>query len=271
MVINTWLLLNPSHLLHDYRMGAIPLTKTLTDPRNMLTILTFSAYLFVGLFSLGAFGNSHQQVSEQVSEWKGRRTRERGRELNYFKRSSSQKAVLFGLAMLVFPFVPASNLFMTVGFVVAERVLYLPSLGACFIAGYGAWVLISSAKKSVRSLAISGVFLLILTQSVKVVMRNPVWESKLTLYEAGVKLYPENGNLLGNIGLNYRRRGDSKLAEKVYRYSMEVAPNASLSFMNFGVMLKEDGRLREAEEVCVGVRCVCGVCVKLKPSLYCRF
>jgi hypothetical protein len=31
-----------------------------------------------------------------------------------------------GLALLVIPFLPASNLFFKVGFVVAERVLYIP-------------------------------------------------------------------------------------------------------------------------------------------------
>jgi hypothetical protein len=30
---------------------------------------------------------------------------------------------------------------------------------------------------------------------------------------------------------------------------MEVAPEASLAFMNYGVMLKEDGRLKEAEQL----------------------
>ena len=165
--------------------------------------------------------------------------------------SRNQRVVLLGLAMMVFPFIPASNLFMTVGFVVAERILCLPSLGACFIVGYGVLVLLKSSKKAVRSLTLVITLLLIVLQSAKVVVRNPDWESKLTLYEAGVKLYPTNGNLLGNIGLNYRRRGDSELAEKVYRHSMKVDPDASLSFMNFGVMLKEDGRLKEAEEVCV--------------------
>lgn len=31
-----------------------------------------------------------------------------------------------GLLLLVIPFIPASNLFVTVGFVIAERVLYIP-------------------------------------------------------------------------------------------------------------------------------------------------
>lgn len=40
------------------------------------------------------------------------------------KRESRE--VLVGLLFLAFPFIPASNLFFRVGFVVAERVLYMP-------------------------------------------------------------------------------------------------------------------------------------------------
>lgn len=39
---------------------------------------------------------------------------------------SEHEEVLVGLLFLVLPFIPASNLFFRVGFVVAERVLYMP-------------------------------------------------------------------------------------------------------------------------------------------------
>jgi len=42
-----------------------------------------------------------------------------------------------GLALVVVPFLPASNIFFTVGFVVAERVLYLSSIGSCIITVLG--------------------------------------------------------------------------------------------------------------------------------------
>ena len=42
-----------------------------------------------------------------------------------------------GLALLVLPFLPASNLFFPVGFVVAERVLYMPSMGFCLLVAHG--------------------------------------------------------------------------------------------------------------------------------------
>ena len=44
---------------------------------------------------------------------------------------------VFALSLLLLPFLPASNLFFPVGFVVAERVLYLPSMGFCLLVAIG--------------------------------------------------------------------------------------------------------------------------------------
>lgn len=44
---------------------------------------------------------------------------------------------LLGLSWTVITFLPAMNLFFPVGFVVAERVLYLPSMGFCFLLALG--------------------------------------------------------------------------------------------------------------------------------------
>ena len=51
------------------------------------------------------------------------------------------RLVAMSLALLVLPFMPASNLFFRVGFVVAERVLYLPSAGFCLLVALGATAL----------------------------------------------------------------------------------------------------------------------------------
>lgn len=44
---------------------------------------------------------------------------------------------LQALSLIVLPFIPASNLFFPVGFVVAERVLYVPSMGFCMLVANG--------------------------------------------------------------------------------------------------------------------------------------
>ncbi len=45
--------------------------------------------------------------------------------------------MLQALALMVIPFIPASNLFFPVGFVVAERILYTPSMGFSLLVALG--------------------------------------------------------------------------------------------------------------------------------------
>ena len=59
--------------------------------------------------------------------------------------------------MVVVPFLPASNIFIRVGFVVAERVLYLPSAGYCLLVALGVAALSGSRfRKWVHSLCSLG-------------------------------------------------------------------------------------------------------------------
>ena len=44
-----------------------------------------------------------------------------------------ERTFLIGYVLMIVPFLPASNIFFPVGFVIAERVLYLPSLGFIII------------------------------------------------------------------------------------------------------------------------------------------
>ena len=52
--------------------------------------------------------------------------------------------------MLVIPFVPASNLFFPVGFVVAERVLYIPSMGYAALVALGITTIFGQNKQQVH-------------------------------------------------------------------------------------------------------------------------
>lgn len=48
-----------------------------------------------------------------------------------------RQLTLLSLSLLLLPLLPASNLLFPVGFVLAERVLYLPSMGACLLIAIG--------------------------------------------------------------------------------------------------------------------------------------
>lgn len=53
---------------------------------------------------------------------------------------------MMSLAMLVVPYLPASNVVVHVGFVVAERVLYVPSSGWCLLFAIGLSIIIKHQK-----------------------------------------------------------------------------------------------------------------------------
>ncbi|PNF31383.1 hypothetical protein B7P43_G09725 [Cryptotermes secundus] len=100
---------------------------------------------------------------------------------------SNAEILLLSLAFIALPFLPATNVFFYVGFVVAERVLYIPSVGYCLLIGLGCNVIHSRASKS---LVFVGVALLLATFSIRTVQRNRDWVDEESLYRAGIPVNP---------------------------------------------------------------------------------
>ena len=66
--------------------------------------------------------------------------------LNHCTYMYFYRLVMISLAMVIVPFLPATNLLLHVGFVVAERVLYLPSAGWCLLFALGLTLMIKRYK-----------------------------------------------------------------------------------------------------------------------------
>lgn len=111
-VLNFVLMLRPSTLSFDWSMGAVPLIESILDQRNFISLAFYTA-LGVGSYKSS---NTLFRIDHQVR--------------------SISKIFTLGLTMIILPFLPASNLFFYVGFVVAERVLYIPSIGFCLFMGF---------------------------------------------------------------------------------------------------------------------------------------
>jgi hypothetical protein len=165
------------------------------------------------------------------------------------RRLHPHMILLVGLILLVIPFLPASNLFFPVGFVVAERILYLPSMGLCMLVGYSAHKMATAKHKVISLCARAGLACLITTHATKTVLRNGDWHSQLTLFSSAVQHYPQNPHMLVNVAKEYREIGDHHQAELAYRRAMMVAPHSPAAFVNFGSMLKHLNRSGEAELV----------------------
>jgi len=103
--------------------------------------------------------------------------------------------VVMSVAMMVIPYIPASNLVAYVGFVVAERVLYIPSLGFCLLVGHGFVKLMERFEESnSRKMLLTISFILVLTAlGGRTVIRNVDWASEESLYRSGISVNPAKG------------------------------------------------------------------------------
>lgn len=113
-------------------------------------------------------------------------------------------AILLSIALLALPFLPAANLFFYVGFVVAERILYLPSVGYCLLVGLGVGKLMDPRRGPLRSqrkryAVMACVSVMLIACSVKTVYRNYDWRDEESLYRSAIGVNPPKGNLVDKI------------------------------------------------------------------------
>ena len=131
-------------------------------------------------------------------------------------RNSGVDLTVIALSMLVLPFIPATNLFFYVGFVVAERVLYIPSMGYCLLVALGFHLIDDclrqkqlrlrqqqqkerhrwkqlQASNSLRLLFRWGFVILLVVYSARTIQRNRDWHTEETLYRSGISVNPPKG------------------------------------------------------------------------------
>ncbi|KAK2102324.1 Protein O-mannosyl-transferase tmtc2 [Saguinus oedipus] len=216
---NLWLLLCPDTLSFDWSMDAVPLLKTVCDWRNLHTVAFYTGLLLLacyGLKSPNADGecdgktvtngkqnaNGHSCLSDveyQNSETKPSFASkvENGIKNDLSQRTqlpSTENIVVLSLSLLIIPFVPATNLFFYVGFVIAERVLYIPSMGFCLLITVGARALyVKVQKRFLKSLIFYATATLIVFYGLKTAIRNGDWQNEEMLYRSGIKVNPAKG------------------------------------------------------------------------------
>ena len=233
---NMWLLAYPRTLSFDWSMDAVPLIESLADFRNLWTLVFYAAITYATSLLLRV--NNHDRTSSRkykptsngyanhcttstttnkgsvhrrfmrrpsISSTESEDSTKHSRQQNPI---TSLHVIIISLAILVFPFVPASNLFFYVGFVIAERVLYIPSMGYCLLLAHGVCTLHRTRCENVvaRRLFVGAFVCIILTYSARTVVRNQDWLSEENLYKSGIKVNPAKGNIV--ICISYSSLGD---------------------------------------------------------------
>ncbi|GLV41102.1 uncharacterized protein CBL_04626 [Carabus blaptoides fortunei] len=231
---NWWLLLCPATLSHDWQMGSVPLLTSVTDSRNLVTCLFFGTALLIAYRSLQDF------------------------------EQQRHVPLVLGLLLLVLPFLPAANLVVTVGFVVAERVLYIPSLGCVLLVAYGAQLLWTSLVRHRQTLVFIGILLLV-GGCFRVIARNRDWQSRESLlrqvnfqqdlcysndtinhdgsemhFKAGLMALPQNAKMHYNFANFLRDTDRPELAISHYHKALQLWPAYASAHNNLGTLMNND-------------------------------
>ncbi|XP_048246983.1 protein O-mannosyl-transferase TMTC4-like [Haliotis rufescens] len=217
--MNTWILLNPWWLCFDWSMGCIPVITSLADPR-ILADLSLWAVFGVLLFHC----------------WNG--------DLNSIRR-----ILIISLAMIGIPFLPASNLFFRVGFVIAERILYLSCAGFCMLVVLGARQICFHFHSTAKQIVTAGFTFLIVIFALRSIQRNNDWRSRIALFTSGDKVCPENAKIQFGLGGYHEAINNTDYAMMKYRRAIELNPIDAKSMLNLAVILRRRGDVIEAKQL----------------------
>lgn len=134
---------------------------------------------------------------------------------------------------MVFPFIPASNLFFPVGFVVAERVLYMPSMGFCILIAYGFHTLIEQQQNR-KFVAWLFMFALIGSHAIKAHHRNWDWKTEHSIFMSGLRVNQRNAKLFNNVGHALESEGRYSDALNYFLAAVQVQADDVGAHINVG-------------------------------------
>jgi hypothetical protein len=227
--VHFWILLAPDWLCFDWAFACIQPINSFLDGRIILVVAFLSTLSCLVLTSV--------------------------------KRNDSK--VLLFTSFLILPFLPASNLIFTVGFVIAERNLYLSVLGFAGIVVTGYRRLENRLRA--RRLKFWPKFFFVFTMSVfaaKSWARSKDWQSEIQLYSSGIRVCPGNAKVFYNIAklsadaaaANDRsdpKRAQSLQAKAVALYSkaLQLWPSYEQALNNLGNLYRQQGDNLEAKRL----------------------
>ena len=138
--------------------------------------------------------------------------------------------------------------------VFAERYLYLPSVGFCWLVGFavaGIWRAASASEGArrppiLRQAVPIAVGLLAVLYGIRTVHRNADWRSDEILYSKTLEQQPDAQIIRTNLGAIYFDRGDMASAEREWMASLGPARPYASTLSNLGLLRARQERYDES-------------------------
>ncbi len=159
--------------------------------------------------------------------------------------SSTSRAAALGVVWFVIAISPISNALFLSGVILAERTLYLPSVGLSLATG---WLVVRLAQTRPRGAAI----LLVLALSLSVVRtwtRTPAWKNNQEVFGTLIRDAPHSGRSQWILGDEFIKAGDISQAMFSYRAAVNILGGHYSLMMGIAQRLIEIERYSAAESL----------------------
>ena len=154
------------------------------------------------------------------------------------RRGGSSRFAAFGIVWFLVTLAPVLNAHWMAANVFAERYLYLPSVGFCWVAGCGFSELWRRTKEraGLRRALVAGALVLAVLAVQRIVTRNREWRDDIRLYTRTLEQSPGAYPILNNLGTVNWQDGRVREAEAVWRRALAVAPQSAIVLNNLGLV-----------------------------------
>jgi tetratricopeptide (TPR) repeat protein len=174
----------------------------------------------------------------------------------------SRGPILFGVAFFFAAIAPTSNLLIRIGTIMAERFLYLPSVGLALAA---VWVLetlwrrLPAGRRPYRWVAGAGLSVLLLATTVRTYARNGDWRDPQRFWLSGVAAAPNSfkTNLSAAVGISLASREDVTRAIRYADRALAIldplpdSQNSAIAYQFAGILYRHLGDLLSAKNAAV--------------------
>ena len=152
--------------------------------------------------------------------------------------------VCLAVALAALPFTIVSNVFVIIGTVMAERLLYLPSVGFCLLLASAVDGL--GRRRGAARAAGAIVAALLVFYASATVLRNRVWRERRTFFETMVESAPRSARSHRELALVYSDLGLHERAIAELRLALAILPDEAINLYDLGNVLLRAGRPAEA-------------------------